>query len=188
MVRINAEESFVYFTMKKDEIVDLLERKHNDVFRWLEKEDEDKWLYAPEDKWTVGQHFLHLVQSLKMLNKAMSLPKFFIKYKFGKANRPSRTYNEVVKRYQEKLAQNTERARIFNKDLRVPEVDEKRTLLDVLMIQNKKLQYKTNKLSEKHLDELILPHPLMGKMTLREIVMWTAYHTEHHLQILKNSY
>jgi hypothetical protein len=25
----------------------------------------------------------------------------------------------------------------------------------------------------------------MGKMPLREIIMWSAYHAEHHLQTLK---
>ena len=57
-----------------------------------------------------------------------------------------------------------------------------------LQIQNKKLQYKTKRLKDKHLDKLLIPHPLMGKMTLREIIMWTAYHTDHHNQILKASY
>lgn len=63
------------------------------------------------------------------------------------------------------------------------------SLLDrSIHIQNKKLQYKTKRLKDKHLDTLIVPHPLMGKMTLREIIMWTAHHTEHHYKILKKDY
>jgi len=54
-----------------------------------------------------------------------------------------------------------------------------------LQIQQKKLQYKTNHISEKRLDTLLIPHPLMGKMTMREIIMWTAYHTEHHTKKFK---
>ncbi|WP_231962837.1 DinB family protein [Polaribacter sp. KT25b] len=50
------------------------------------------------------------------------------------------------------------------------------------------MQYKTVHISEKNLDTLVLPHPLMGKMTVREIIMWTAYHTEHHTKTLQNLY
>jgi hypothetical protein len=28
----------------------------------------------------------------------------------------------------------------------------------------------------------------MGKMTIREIIMWTAHHTEHHTQTLQKFY
>jgi hypothetical protein len=34
--------------------------------------------------------------------------------------------------------------------------------------------------SEKDLDELILPHPLLGKLTLREMMYFTMYHVTHH--------
>ena len=57
-------------------------------------------------------------------------------------------------------------------------------MLATLQIQNKKLQHKTNQWKDKNLDNLILPHPLMGKMPVREIVMWTAHHTEHHTNTL----
>jgi uncharacterized damage-inducible protein DinB len=34
--------------------------------------------------------------------------------------------------------------------------------------------------SEKELDKRQLPHPLMGKLTLREMLFFTHYHTLHH--------
>jgi hypothetical protein len=37
------------------------------------------------------------------------------------------------------------------------------------------------------LDLLILPHPLLGKLTLREMLYFTLYHVEHHeKQVLEN--
>ena len=76
----------------------------------------------------------------------------------------------------------------FNKDLKKPTLKERESLLTKFQIQQKKLQYKTKKISDKNLDKLIIPHPLMGKMTLREIIMWTAHHTEHHTETLKLLY
>lgn len=170
--------------MKKDDIIILLEDKHQQLFDWLAEQPEETWENGPQEKWTTGQHILHLVDSIKKLNHAMSYPKFLLKYKFGTSNRALRSYDEVTKRYQEKLALNQEKAKAFNSGLKSPTIQQKKQLLTTLQVQNKKLQHKTRKWKDKDLDNLILPHPLMGKMPIREIVMWTAHHTEHHTKTL----
>lgn len=174
--------------MNKKEIIDSLEKEHQKLFDWLDNQSEENWLKGPEGKWTTGQHILHLVDAAKKINKALSYPKFILKSKFGVSNRELRTYNEVTKRYQEKLAQNQERAKNYNSGMKVPTLKEKKQLLNTLQIQNKKLQHKTNKWKDVHLDTLILPHPLMGKMPIREIIMWTAHHTAHHSKTLIENY
>lgn len=174
--------------MNKESIIEILEAKHQELFNWLDNQPEEKWLEGPDEKWTVGQHILHLVNSIQLLNNALSFPSFILKYKYGIVNRELRDYDTVAKRYEEKLNTNLERAKQFNKSLKKPTLAQKKNILTTLKIQNKKLQYKTRKLKDKNLDTLILPHPLMGKMAIREIIMWTAYHTEHHTMTLKNNY
>ena len=174
--------------MEKEAIVNLLEEKHNNLFDWLKNRPNDIWEKGPENKWTTGQQIQHLTDSIQLLNKALSYPKFLLKYKFGTCNREIRSFATVAKNYQKKLSENQDRAKKFNQKLKKPIENERDSLLTKLQIQNKKLQYKTNKLKDKHLDSLVIPHPLMGKMTIREIVMWTAHHTEHHTEILKKNY
>ncbi len=174
--------------MTKSEIISLLEEKHQELFNLIENHPEKEWLNGPENKWTFGQHILHLADAIQLLNNALSYPKFILKYKFGKSNRATRSYDVVVKNYQEKLAKNQEIATKFNSKLKIPVLQEKTILVNKLKIQNKKLQYKTNKLKDTDLDKLLISHPLMGRMTVREIIMWTAYHTAHHTQILKEKY
>tara|TARA_R110002073_G_scaffold8207_1_gene45657 strand:+ start:98198 stop:98722 length:525 start_codon:yes stop_codon:yes gene_type:complete len=174
--------------MNTENIIEVLESSHHDLFEWLNNHPKEKWVSGPKGKWSTGQHILHLVESSKLLNKALSYPKFLIKYKYGTSNRPSRSYEEVAKRYEQRLSENLERAKKFNRSLNETTIKERPRVIDSLQILNKKLQYKTIKLKDKHLDTLLLPHPLMGKMTLREIIMWTAHHTEHHLNILKKNY
>lgn len=174
--------------MEKIDIIEALESQHQKLFDWLENHPNEKWILGPENKWTTGQHILHLVNSGKMLNKALSYPKFLLRRKFGTSNRDSRSYSEVAKRYEERLSENQEKAKTFNQHLKTPSLKERKHVISALQIQNKKLQYKTKKLKDKHLDTLLLPHPLMGRMTLREIIMWSAHHTEHHLTLLKNKY
>lgn len=174
--------------MKKEDIVDLLEEKHQKLFNWLKNQPKDSFKKGPEGKWTTGQHIEHLVDSIQQLNKALSFPPFLLKSKFGKSNREVRNYDDIVKRYQDKLAANQERAREFNSNVKTPTEKKYKQLLTTLEIQNKKLQYKTQKWKDKNLDNLILPHPLMGKMPIRELIMWTAYHTEHHAKILEEKH
>ena len=174
--------------MNKKEIIALLEEKHIILFDWLEKQPKDIWEKGPEGKWTTSQQIQHLVNSLQLLNKALSYPKFLLKYKFGLCNRASRSYEAVAEKYQQKLIDNKGRASVYNKDLKKPSLAEREILLNKLEIQNKKLQKKFAKRSDKNIDALVIPHPLMGKMTIREIVMWTAHHTEHHTEILIHNY
>lgn len=174
--------------MEKKEIVEILEQKHQDLFDWLKTVTDEQWMQGPKDRWTTGQHILHLADSARLLNKALGYPKFLLKYKFGTSNRPPRNYKEVAKRYEERLAESKEKAAKYNIDLKTPSVKDRKHLIQRLQILNKKLQYETTKLKDQHLDRLLLPHPLMGKMTLREIIMWTAHHTEHHVEILKRDY
>ena len=97
--------------MKKEDIVNVLEEKHQQLFNWLENQPDESWDKGPEGKWTTGQHIEHLVDSIKKLNHAMSYPKFLLKYKFGTSNRDLRSYNEVAKRYQEKLSANQDKSK-----------------------------------------------------------------------------
>ncbi len=174
--------------MDKESIADLLEEKNQALLTWLENQESEKWEQGPEGKWTTGQHALHLLQSIKPLNDALSMPKFLLRYKFGKANREVRNYETIVNRYQEGLKEAQGITFKGSRNMKVPNINEKEYILTRLQVENKKLQYKTRKLSDKNLDNLVLPHPLMGKMPVREIIMWTAYHIEHHTKALQMNY
>lgn len=174
--------------MDKEDIANLIESKHSTLISWLEQQPEDFWTEGPEGKWTTGQHALHLLQSIKPLNDALSMPKFLLRYKFGKANRPVRDFNTIVNRYQERLEGAKGITYKGSQNMKVPSIKDKAYILNRLQVEQKKLQHKTKKISDKNLDNLILPHPLMGKMPIREIIMWTAHHVEHHTATLKSKY
>ncbi|MBC3847781.1 DinB family protein [Winogradskyella echinorum] len=174
--------------MDKEAIADLIEAKHSELISWLEQQPKESWTQGPEGKWTQGQQALHLLQSVKPLNDALSMPKFLLRFKFGKANRPVRDYDAIVKRYQERLLDAKGKTFKGSQNMKVPTLADKHYILNRLQTESKKLQYKTKKISDTNLDTVILPHPLMGKMPVREIIMWTAHHVEHHTKILKEKY
>lgn len=148
----------------------------------------DFWVKKPEGKWSAGQHVIHLVQSTRPLLKALRMPNFLLKWRFGKSNRPSRSYDEVVKRYKEKLALSQGVVGPFS--LNMPESDhsQAQSWLSQFSQLNDSINKVTLGLKDRDMDTILLPHPLMGKMTLREILMWNAYHTFHHIEVLKEKY
>lgn len=175
--------------MEKEAIAALLEEKYEALLEYFSNQEDEKWELGPNEKWTSGQQALHLLQSIKPLNTAMSLPKFIVKARFGTTNRSVRSYEEVINRYQERLKEAHGATYGPSENMKVPKLKEKDYLINRLRTEYKKLQYKTLKRwSDEQLDNLILPHPLMGKMPVREIVMWSAYHAEHHTKTLVENY
>lgn len=174
--------------MDKVAIAELVGVKHKHLLDWLKTQDKALWETGPKGKWTTGQQTLHLLQSIKPLNTALSLPKFILKYKYGTSNRTPRDYDSVVKRYQERLEDAKGKTYKGSQNMKVPSHKDKAYIINRLEVECKKLQHKTKKWKDKDLDNVILPHPLMGKMPVRELIMWTAYHVEHHTESLKKSY
>jgi len=66
--------------------------------------------------------------------------------------------------------------------------EDKQRNIEKLLKRVKQLGTNINTYSEQQLDTFILPHPLLGKVTLREMMYFTIYHAEHHLkQAIKNA-
>lgn len=90
--------------MNKSEIIAAL-NKHVDLFnQHIASLNKEKFESTPDAKWSAGQNLEHLYRSIKPLNLAYALPGFILKLIFGKTNRPSKTFDELVMKYQTKLA------------------------------------------------------------------------------------
>lgn len=168
----------------KPQIISALNEKvdaFNDYVLPLNKEQFES---TPNGKWSAGQNLDHLIRAIKPLQLAYRLPKLALLILFGKTNRPSRTYDELVTKYKTKLAAGGKASGPF-----IPPVigfEKKEELIRKYATHKQKLITKIEKQSERDLDSYILPHPLLGKVTLREMLYFTIHHNEHHLELLKN--
>jgi hypothetical protein len=168
----------------REEIIAGLNEKVSAFNQYISSLGKEQYEFAPNDKWSAGQNLDHLVRSIKPLQWAYSLPKFILKMMFGKANRASRTYDELVTKYKTKLQQGGRASGRF-----IPPVVsfvQKNELIGRYNHEKEKLVKKIRKQNERDLDKYILPHPLLGKLTLREMLFFTIHHNEHHLNLLKS--
>jgi hypothetical protein len=169
--------------MNKEQIAELLRNNHAKFIQQIQQLNDADLLFAPEGKWTAAQQLDHIVKSVSPVNMAIGLPKFILKWKFGVANRPSKTYEALVEKYSRKLQEGGKASGRF-----VPEpigADAKERLIATLTKLVNQLAHRTEKYSEEALDKYILPHPLLGRLTLREMLYFTAYHVEHHGELIR---
>lgn len=169
--------------MTKDEIKTGLKSAYSQFTTYCNSLTEDEFEYAPESKWSAGQQIEHLIKSTSPLHKAMGLPKFIVSYRFGKANRSSRSFDAVVERYKEKLSVGGVASAAFTPQQ--VEFQKKQKLINQLEGNIEMINQKLDKWTEKQMDEFILPHPLLGKITLREMMYFTIHHADHHRNLIK---
>lgn len=139
----------------------------------------------PLAKWSVAQNITHLITSANMTKLVYRLPKFIVRIYSGKPNRPSRSYDELVEKYKLKLDKGGQASgRFIAKP--VSEKEGKEKILKVYTnSMNSLIKAIQRNWNDKELDQYLAPHPLLGKITLRELCYFTIYHTGHHLTIIK---
>ena len=171
--------------MNKQEIIQLMTTHHEAFMEMIRNLSDDQASYAPPGKWNAIQQLDHIIKSVSPVNMAFGLPKFLVRWKFGIANRPSKSYTELLDKYNLKLLDGGKASSPF-----VPadsNASNKEPQLIRLAALVTRLNQKTAKHSEESLDTYILPHPLLGKLTFREMLYFTASHVVHHQKLIEKA-
>jgi len=145
----------------------------------------DMFMRPDAGKWSVAENVQHLIISTNTSTLAYSLPKFFVRWIAGKPNRPSRSYDELKDKYYNKLQNGGVASSRF-----VPKPIDRSFGKQKLLISWKKTTAKfvsslLKNRTEADLDKYLVKHPLLGRITLRELGYFTIFHTEHHLNSIK---
>lgn len=143
------------------------------------------FIKSANNKWTAGQQLDHTIKAVRPVKLAFLLPVFLLRLTFGKPNRASRTYNGLIEKYHAKLEAGGKASAPF-----IPKpvaIRDREKLAKQLQGLTDSLINRVNSYSETQLDSYILPHPLLGKLTLREMLYFTIYHVGHHeKQVVEN--
>lgn len=170
--------------MQKEEIIKMHATLHVEIsgfVRTLGPEQKSTDIYG---KWSVIQNLNHLNKVFGFLNKAFAKPKFILRFAFGKPNRKGRNYQELEARYHEKAQGPAVAPKIYNAEENASlsaEAVEK----EFQLLSQKFLRIVEKKWSEKQLDKYLLVHPLLGKLTIREMLYFVHWHTNHHFKAIK---
>lgn len=170
--------------MEDKAFIDRLLHSHaEEMIRFIEGLSAPQFVEAPNGKWSAGQNLDHLNKSLSPVNLALRLPRFVLRWLFGKPNRKPRSYDELVERYHQKLAAGGRASGQF-----IPpgiRIDQKENLINRFRKETRTMSKLMSHCREDQLDNYLLPHPLLGKLTLREMLFFSVYHIKHHSESLK---
>lgn len=175
---------------EKEDLISEITLRHKNFKEAISTLDQKNFDFSWNEKWTPGQQLEHIRKSVAPVALAFRLPRFLLKYQFGVTNRPSRSYVALVARYLKALDGATA---VAPKQFQPPAVPFGSRQKHMQAYENvvQKLIKVAQKCSEKDLDFYVLPHPLIGKLTLREMLFFCIYHVQHHhkitQEIIRNS-
>lgn len=167
----------------KQEIIDATNHVYQLVHDFILDLDTDAFLFVPQQKWSINLQLDHLIKSSQPVATALNLPKITFRA-FGIPNRDSKSYDEVVAMYHAQLKEGAKATKKY-----IPEVSNtsKEELLALwLKIGNKLSERIDKQWSEDQLERYLLPHPILGKLTVREMLFFTIYHTLHHYKSIQD--
>jgi DinB superfamily len=136
--------------------------------------------------WSPAENVRHLIKSIRPVTKALGIPRLVLWLKFGKSHRNSTPWPEIQARYRGLLAAGATAGRFAPSEREEPDHEAGKARIMGQFVQvNRELRAAIAKWNDRSLDRYQLPHPLLGKLTLREMLIFTAYHQVHHLDGVK---
>ena len=166
----------------KAEIAVAFETEFTAVYNFFAAIDDAQFLAAPPGVWSPAENLVHLIKSCAPVIMALNLPKTGLRIRFGWVKQETRTLVQVRHTYvNEALAGGGKAGGPFLPEVLEPLDGAQKRILEKWQQKGIELQAALTKWSDKALDSYLLPHPLLGKMTVREILFFTLYHNMHHV-------
>jgi hypothetical protein len=166
----------------KIQIISSLQESGYRAQAWFHNLPVDLFFVRQAEAWSASDNVDHMIKAIKPITKALKLPKMALQTLFGKPVNQSRTYQEICTIYSDEIAKGAKAGGSFLPLQEEPDNPEekKAELLERLSLEMDKLISAIEKWQEMELDEVQLPHPIIGKITVREMLFFTIHHNLRH--------
>ena len=171
-------------TQTRDEILASLDELGQQGLNFWAEFVPDQFAAPIGEAWSPADNVRHLIKSTLPVTKALKLPGVVLRTLFGPAKNGSSSYDELVARYKSLLAAGGNAGKFAPRTVAVPDDLEAWQLKLIIVCRDSvsDLRRAVERWPENDLDRYRLPHPLLGKITLREMLFFTLYHFDHHQQ------
>ncbi len=133
--------------------------------------------------WSPAEHVRHLTRSMTPLLPVLRVPRMALRLVFGQAAQPSRSIESLDAQYSKALAAGGTAGRFTPPPDQAIANDVRRNqIMDAHSETLRGLTQAMERWTESELDACRLPHPLLGKLTVREMMLFTLLHNRHHLE------
>jgi hypothetical protein len=173
----------------RDEILEALADAERDTAGFFESLTPDEWSQRVASAWTPAEHLDHLNIACSAVARGFSMSRLLLRIRFGRAHQSSRTFEGLRDNYRALLKGGAGAAGRF-----IPEreelTEEQRAVRHGALLArwqrvNARLRAALAGWSERDLDRIQLPHPILGKIAAREMLFFAIYHASHHVAAAK---
>ena len=136
--------------------------------------------------WSPSDNVDHLIKAVQPLTKALKLPKVTLHVMFGKPEKPSVTYEELCQHYRDEIAKGAQASGRYLPTQEHPTEGmeaKKQEILTQWSQAGDELLSAVERWEEKELDQYLIPHPILGMLTVREMLFFTIYHNLRHASL-----
>lgn len=133
--------------------------------------------------WAPADQVRHLTKAIRAVAKGLSLPRAFLRILFGWPRRPSRSYAALVIDYEAALGPGVSAGRFAPGEMAQHTEADRARVMEFHARAVHGVCSAMGRWTEQSLDRYALPHPLLGKLTARELAFFTLLHNVHHVQI-----
>jgi hypothetical protein len=171
----------------RDEIVDALGRIHEESVAYWQRFTADAFLAPLGSAWSPADNVRHLTKSIRPVAQALRIPWLLLRLRFGAPRPPSRSYSAVRQAYLQRLAEGVQAGRFAPKPLDPPSDPElaRHHILGEHAAAVAALASSISSWRDASLDRCRLPHPALGMLTVREMLFFTLYHNQHHVEVVR---
>jgi hypothetical protein len=167
----------------RPEILQALASAQAEVAAFFGGLSDDELLLRDGEAWNPAEHLQHLCTSTSAVARGLGMPWLLLRLRFGRARAPSRGFDAMREVYRARLAAGGGATGAFVPPREEGAGSERRTALLARWARvNARLREALEGWSERDLDRILLPHPLLGKLTTREMLFFTLYHDQHHVE------
>lgn len=169
----------------QEQLLDAFARQEAESVAYWTAFDTAAFFQRIGSSWSPAETVRHLSKSTRPVVKALGMPKIALRLLFGKPRRASMTYDAFRDRYRQALSEGGQAGR-FAPSAHAEEDPEawRRKILEDFARVNGALRIAIARWRENQLDRFQLPHPLLGKLTVREMLFFTHYHQRHHMDVV----
>jgi hypothetical protein len=165
--------------MTQAELVQALEARHNEVGDYFSNLSEATLLADAAPKWNPAQHLIHLTRANSRIAQGFQARDALPNNESGQA----KSYEVVRETYLTALTQAPSELLAKNgATVQVETNSSQAQILEAYQQAGTGLRQGIQTWTEAELDAKAMPHPLLGLLSVREMLEFALYHDLHHLE------
>lgn len=166
----------------KAEIISALQDSSRHMQDWFSSIPVSEYFTRQGEVWSPADNVDHVIKAIKPIILALKLPRLALQVVFGNVQHVSRPYEEICRIYQAALSKGAKASgRFLPDDVHVENKEQaKQAQLQRVSKLIDELTFAIEKWEESVLDQYQLPHPIIGNLTMREMLFFTIHHNLRH--------